>query len=425
MTSQTTSRPLAFVLMLAREARTLGVMAVSGAVLFVLLTFVLPQKYLSTASVLPPERQGVGGMLSYFAANSPVAELLKGAGGSDNPAMDLFKTIVESKSISEEVAQDPRINAWLAASAHRAGGKADTTLQWMGEVLKGALTGEALRSGEFVVSVQLATPYLPSAAEKDTVRVMSAYVANRFVDALDRFNRDRLMTTAKNTRIFIEGEYQKRMQQLDSSYAHLQSFQESHKAIALPEQLAATVAAAAKLTGEVQKIETALRVEEREMGPNAPTVKALQAELEAGRTQLQKYDDGGAGEYIIALKNAPDLTRQYAGYLRETKVLEQVAAYLRSELEQQRVSEQRDLPSLQILDRATPPKGHAGLGKAGMGLIGLILGLALSILYILIKAFTRDVEERPEAHYRLINLIRTIRDGEKAVLISPSNSAKS
>ena len=74
MTSQTTSRPLAFVLMLAREARTLGVMAVSGAVLFVLLTFVLPQKYLSTASVLPPERQGVGGMLSYFAANSPVAQ---------------------------------------------------------------------------------------------------------------------------------------------------------------------------------------------------------------------------------------------------------------------------------------------------------------------------------------------------------------
>ncbi len=160
-------------------------------------------------------------------------------------------------------------------------------------------------------------------------------------------------------------------------------------------------------------------MEERELGPGSATIKTLNAELEAAKSQLQKYDEGGAGEYILALKSAPELTRQLAGYMRETKVLEQVSGYLRSELEQQRISEQRDLPSLQILDAARPPNSPTGASRSFYLFLGTFLGLVCGIGYVLVKSFIADLRARPNAHYRLINIIRTIRVGEEAILLSP------
>lgn len=416
--SNSTSRRLSVWVVLAQNVKTIVLMIVLGAVILVGYSLTLPKKFSASSTVLPPERQGMGGMLASFLSNSPIFEMLKGE-GTQNPTTDLFKTVIDSRSVSEEVARDPVINAYLARTVHRAGGLADTTIKWMGETVRGAMMSEGLRTGQFIVTVTLATPRFPSAKELDSTRIMSAYITNKYVEALDRFNRDRLLTSAKGTRIFIEGEYDKRMVQLDSSYRRLQAFQQEHQAIALPEQLAATVGAAAKLTGEIQKIETALRVEERELGPSAPTVKTLNAELEEAKNQLQKYDDGGAGEYILALKSAPELTRELAGLMRETKVLEQISAYLRSELEQQRIAEQRDLPSLQTLDGAVAPTAPTGMGRTTFAIIGVLLGLIVGTLFVLIRQFVRDVRTRPEAHYRLINLIRTIQKGEHAVLLAP------
>jgi LPS O-antigen subunit length determinant protein (WzzB/FepE family) len=406
-----------FSLLLARSSKTLLGFGAAGAVLLIAYSIMLPYKYQAVATVLPPERQGIGGMLS-FLSNSPAYELLKGS-GSDNPATDLFKTVIDSRSVAEEVAADPRVNAYLAKSTGHAKGTADTTIKWMADELRGSMVSEAMRTGMFTVSVTLAAPRFPRPSELDSTRQMAAYVANTFVHALDRFNRDRLMTSARNTRVFIEGEHAKRTVQLDSAYKRLQQFQEIHQAIALPEQLSATVSAAARLTGEIQKLEMALRIEERELGPGSPTIKILNDELEAAKSQLQKYDNGGAGEYILALNSVPQLTRELAGYLRETRVLEQVTAYLRSELEQQRISEQRDLPSLQLLDAAQPPTSRVGPGRSLYALLGTAIGLILGVCFVLMRSFVKDIRERPRAHYRLLNVIRTIRRGEEAVLLTP------
>jgi uncharacterized protein involved in exopolysaccharide biosynthesis len=248
---------------------------------------------------------------------------------------------------------------------------------------------------------------------------MSAYLANRFIVALDRFNRDRLMTTARNTRVFVEQEYKGKLADLDSAYGRLQQFQEGHEAISLPEQLAATVAAAGKLTGEMQQEEMQLQVEERELGPNSPRIKTLKAELEAAQEQLDKYDNGGAnghaaGEYVVALKNAPTLSRQLAGYLREVKVLEQVSGYLRQQLEQEKISEQRDLPSLQVLDAAMPPTGRSSPNRITYSIIGILLGFTIGLFLVYSKRFVRDVRDRPDVHYRLINVMNSIRRGSRA-----------
>ncbi|MDP4200327.1 MAG: Wzz/FepE/Etk N-terminal domain-containing protein [Bacteroidota bacterium] len=401
-----------FWLLLVRHVKLIILGAfLGGLVLFVYAKF-LPETYQATATVLPPERSGSGGMLAFLANTSSAFDFLKNGAGADNPTLDLFKTIVESRTIAEDVARDSIVHDYLKRS--------DTS--WKGIVgqLQGSLSSEAMRTGMFTVSIKLRTPRFPSAHQRDSVRMMTAYIANTFVSALDRFNRDRLMTSARNTRVFIEAEHQLKMAQLDSSYARLQQFQETHQAISLPEQLAATVSAAATLTGQIQQTEMELGVESHELEASSPRVKALTAQLDASKAALAKYDDGGAGEYVIALKNAPALARELAGYMRETKVLEQVTGFLRQELEEQRINEERDLPSLQILDRALPPTGPTAPNTKLFGIVGLILGLFGTMGFVWVRSFVLDIRDRPAVHYRLVNIMRTARHGKRATLLAPT-----
>ncbi len=399
-----------FLTNVAQHWRRIALFGMCGAIALLLFSFTRPQTFVATATVMPPEHEGAGGMLAFLANSASALDLLKGEVGG-NPTLDIFKTIVESRSIAEDVAADPEIHTYF----HRR----DTSFKSITDALRGSVLSEALRTGVLTVTVTLNASSFASGTVRDSAKRMSAYVANKFVEALDRFNRDRLMTSAKNTRIFVEQEYNNKRVELDSAYARLEQFQESHEAIALPEQLAATVSAAAKLTSQKEQLEMERNVEAHELGPNAPRIQALGAELEAAQQELNKYDSGGAGEYILALKNAPALSRELAGCLREVKVLEQVTGYLREELEQERISEQRDLPSLQVLDAAQLPAGPSSPNRSLYTVLGLLLGLGAGFSYIAFQRFASDVRSRPQAHYRLVNVLRAMRRDNRAEWLVP------
>ncbi len=401
-----------FITFLARHWRRIAVLALSGSILLGLYSYTRPQIFTASTTVLPPEHEGMGGLLSFLSSSSASTALsLLGSDIGGNPTLELFKTIVESRSVAEDVATDSAIHSFL----HRR----DTSRSGIVNTLNNSIQAEALRTGMLSVSVKLAAPRFASRAELDSTRKMSAYITNSFVAALDRFNRDRLMTSAKETRIFVEQEYNGKMVELDSAYAKLQAFQDKYGAISLPDQLKATVSAAAALTSKMQQNEMERTVEERELGPNDPRMQALAAEYQAEQQELNRYDSGGAGEYILALKSAPELSRELAGYLREVKVLEQVTAYLRGEFEQQRIAERKDLPSLQVLDAALPPKGPSSPNRMQFALLGLVLGLSAGIGLTEFERFYRDVRARPHIHYRLINVLSSARYGSRAELLEP------
>jgi tyrosine-protein kinase Etk/Wzc len=389
--------------------RTLFRYGMAGALLLFAFSFLRPHIYSATTTVLPPEKQGVGGMMALLASSSAL-DILKGEAAS-NPALEQFKTVIDSRSVAEEVAKDPRIHAWFS--------KQDTSTKHITDAVLGSLTSEALRIGMMTVSTQVAAPLFASRVQLDSARNMAAYLANKYVEELDRFNRDRLLTSAHATRVFVEGEYRTRLAQLDTAYLRLEQFQEGHQAIALPEQLSATVSAAAKLTGRIQELEMQRNVEERELGEGSPRLKTLDAGIDAAKDQLRKYDDGGVGDYVLALKNVPALSRELASLLRETKVLEQVSAFLRQELEQDRINEQRDLPSLQVLDSAQPQSERTSPNRLMHASIGLILGFLIGLFLVFTRGYAADVRENPESHYRFLNFIRTARNGNRAQLLKP------
>jgi LPS O-antigen subunit length determinant protein (WzzB/FepE family) len=375
--------------------------AIIPAIALLAISFVMPQTFSSEATILPPERQsGVGGLMS-FLAGSAALDLMK---SQENPAVDLFKNVLDSRMIAEEVVADKRVRSYLDSF--------DTTKDLHFMMLHEAVTSEALRNGMMTVTVEFSTHWLPSSAQVDSVRRLTAYTANTLVRDLDRFNRERLITTAHNTRVFVERAYQQHEHELDSVTAAYQAFQEQHKTISLPEQLSSTVQAAAKLAAEAQQLEIQIGAEEHDLSPNSNRIRGLRAQLEEAQSALKKYDDGTEGEYAVALRSVPELSRQVAGYLREIKILGEVNAYLRQELEQQKIEEQKNLPTLQVLDSAAVPLKKTWPRKGPLILIGLIAGLAFSLLYVSGYAYFQRVSSNPEEHLHFIQFARAFRFGK-------------
>jgi tyrosine-protein kinase Etk/Wzc len=355
--------------LLGRYKRGVMIIILSFGIGFLAFTFLMPFTYTGLTTLIPPEKSQQSGLLS-FLTGSGALDIMKGA---ENPALDMFKNVLDSRQLSELIAKDPRIHRYFYTF--------DTSEKAIASAVNKSMESEALRNSLFNVTVNIQTHWMPSAAEADTARVLVPYLAKLFVDHLDRFNRERLMTQARNTRIFIEGEYKERMRQLDTAYAKLQAFQETHKTISLTEQLTSSVTNAAKIGSEVEQLQMQLAVGERELSPNSGRMQMLRAQLEEAKRELGKYDTGGIGDYVMPFKDVPQLARELAGYTREVKLLETLNAYLRQQLEQERISEQRDLPTLQVLDVAPLPDHRSSPSRVNMLLLGLFSGVVVFVFF--------------------------------------------
>jgi hypothetical protein len=354
----------------------------------------MPQTFSGLTTLIPPEKQGQSGLMSFLTGGSGALDLMK---GMENPAIDMFKNVLDSRQLSEDISKDPRIRRYFSSW--------DTSSKVILFSVQGSMTCEALRNGIFNVMIDIKTHWNPTQAEKDSARALVPYLAATFVSHLDHYNRERLMTTARNTRIFVQSSYENRMAQLDTAYAKLQEFQEQHKTISLTDQLTASVTSAAGLGSQAQQLEMQLGVEEREMAPNSSRIQSLRAQLEEVKRELKKYDEGGISDYVMAFKDVPTLTRQLAGLTREVKLLETLSAYLRQQLEQERINEQRDLPTLQVLDAAIMPDRRSSPSRFSMLFLGLFVGFLTSLLYVVIRSYYAGVALHPQEHVRYLNFI--------------------
>ncbi|MEI8134551.1 MAG: GNVR domain-containing protein [bacterium] len=396
-----------FFTLLAKYRKAVMFIPLTTGILFFAFTYFMPQTFTGLTTIIPPEKSQQSGLLN-FLTGSGVLDIMKGA---ENPALDMFKNVLDSRQLSEQIAEDPRIFRYFSTF--------DTSKKLVAELIRSSMESEPLRNSLFNVSISIKTHWNPTQAEKDSAKNLVAYLSQTFIRYLDRYNRERMMTQARTTRIFVESEYNARMRQLDSQYAKLQAFQQEHKTISLTEQLTASVVSAAQVAAQVQQLDMQIGVAERELTPSSGRVQMLKAQLEEAKREMKKYEDGGVGDYVMAFKDVPELAHNLANLTREVKILETISAFLRQQLEQERISEQRDLPTLHVLDAAVNPERRSSPSRLAMLLLGLFSGFVIAILYVATRNYFVNVRLHPEEHTRYLNFVQTLQ-GKKSVVHNSS-----
>jgi tyrosine-protein kinase Etk/Wzc len=351
-----------------------------------------PKIYESTATILAPDERGVRSLgLATALATSGVAQAVPGLSmPSLTPQRDIFVSILKSRTMGQDVVQRFDLQEhfqvpFLSDAIRRLSGMTTVTLS---------------KDGVISVKVQETDPQL------------AAELANFYVAHLDQMISRLATTEASKQRVFIADRLSETERELRRAEEALRQFQETNKVIALQEQARGAVETAAHLKGEIMASEVQLEVMRKFATEANPEVVKLKQRIQEMKRHLSGMQYGKVWvlpaenhnpgeprhEIHIPFAQVPELVIELARLMRDVKVQETVYTLLTQQLEQAKIAEARDMPTVQALDKAVPadrkskPKTTFNMAVAG------ITSLFVGILLAFFLEYVAGVKQSPLAH---------------------------
>lgn len=310
-------------------AKTTGI----AAVLAVVISLCLPNIYSATTRILPPQQDSSGlmGMLMGAAGGmgSVAADLL----GKGTPA-DMYVGILNSEALSDKIIDRFKLME-LYQQKYRT-----TTYQ---ALAKNVSIAAGKKDGIITISVD----------DKDPKR--AAEMANAYVEELSKLLIKLNISGAGLNRGFLEERLAKAKVDLMAAEDALKVFQAKNKIISVPEQAQASIGGIAQLKGQLAVQEVQLGTLQRQFTDNSQEVKTAKAAIANLRGQIARLEGQGAGGAIPGVGAVPELGQQYLRLMREFKIQETVFELLTKQYEMVKLSEAKDVISLQVIQTARVP----------------------------------------------------------------------
>jgi tyrosine-protein kinase Etk/Wzc len=351
-------------------------------VIVAIISLFLPNWYRATTTILPQEREtlSLGATSSLLGAASGFATSLS------LPFMatpsDVIAAILKSRTVAEEVMEKENLMQVYKIKSREA----------------------ALKELFSRVTVNVTPEGIVSLSYEDKDRIRSAKVANRFVEELDRVNRETSTSKAKNARMFIEGRLEETRKDLNQAEENLRKFQEENKTLVLDEQMKMAIEKAADLKAEMVSSEIELNVLSKTMSSSHPQIQSLRSRINEMKRQLvvlqlgnQEENSEGKTVLDVPFTEVPSLSLQLGRLVREVKIQEKVFEVLTQQYEQQKIEESKDTPTIQVLDKAVPPERKIKPKRAILvGVSGMVSLLASTIFVFGLEYFQRSKKRNPE-----------------------------
>jgi capsule polysaccharide export protein KpsE/RkpR len=194
--------------------------------------------------------------------------------------------------------------------------------------------------------------------------------------------------SAARTRRFVEQRLDETRRELSAAQDSLQEFQREHGALAVDEQTRTTVAVIAKLQGESEALKAKRDAMRFSMSDRSSEMRSLDAQIAAMEERVRSLvapgvkGETGAG-VLLKLQDVPGLAAEYAQLLLAVETQAAVFGMLAQQVEQAKIEETRNTPTVRILDRASVPLYRSRpRNKLNMA-VGFVLGCALAFVAIL------------------------------------------
>jgi tyrosine-protein kinase Etk/Wzc len=353
------------------RAPILKVTIFTSILLFLILLFVYPISYEAPVTILPPEKNNQMGGLSGLLGGEDFSSLM--TLGMSNANAQLYMEMLKSRTAALYVVRKHNlVKFYDAKNEIEAADK-------LSEKLNLDLNKENILK----LSVNTSTSLFPFfISQSDSIKKLSANLSNSFVEALDVINREKLSSKAKRARVYIQAQLQQTRALLDSAENAMMLFQKKNKTVSLPEQVKAAIEAAANLKSDIVKTEIELGMLEPNLREDSKTLLTLKSKLQELRTQYNKMEMGNQ-DYLVAFKDVPEVGRELAKLVREVKVQNEVYMLLQQQYFKERIQENRDLPTIEVLDDAIPPLKASGprlIFSTVLG--GIFVFILMSLLFI-------------------------------------------
>lgn len=337
---------------------------VSAIAAYLVIYFAVQEEFEATATVLPvntTETTGISGLLKGI-KNIPVS----GIGGEQNQDMNLYNSIVFSRSFIQELIDKFDLYKNLDIDSSKKGNK-EIALKIVRKLISTKISDDQV----YEINVTMNNP------------VLVANVTNYIIDLLNKTIVNIQITKSRNNREFLDQRYsdiQRRLHKADDS---LRRYQESSGLLDAKEQVKGILTAYSELDSKYIAEQVELAVMEKISSSESPQVKNFKTQVdEMGKKLNNLQNSGNKDGYLLALKSLPAKATEYLRLYREVEVNSSILEFLVPLYEQAKFQEQKDTPVLQIIDRAVVPEKKSYPPRT---LFALIIAIAVSIFgYILI-----------------------------------------
>ena len=392
--------------------RTLLVAVVASVVIALL----IPNRYQSTASLMPPDSQSQSGLgLLAAVAGGAVGGSGSSLGGLQGLAGsllglktsgDLFIGILES-----ETARDKLIGEFNLEKEYH-----DSKIEDARKDLAAHTDiSEDRKSGIISIAV---TDHDPRRA---------AAMAQAYVNELNLLVAKLSTSSARRERIFLQGRLAKVRTDLETAEKNFSDFASKNTAIDIPAQGKAMVAAAATLQGELIGAQAALSGLQQIYTNNNARVREAQARVDELQRKLDEI--GGAGTQAQlqnnnalypSIRKLPLLGVEYADLYRQSKVEEAVYEYLVQQFEAAKIQEAKEIPTVRVLDAALVPTKKSFPPRAVIVVLGTMLGIAFAMTWIVGKTRWDAIEPADPRKVFAAEVFGTLRT--RAARLSPNRA---
>jgi tyrosine-protein kinase Etk/Wzc len=221
---------------------------------------------------------------------------------------------------------------------------------------------------------------------------LAAKIANAYLEALYRLNGSMADSTSDHRSAYLESQLESARIELAQAEQALKTTQQRTGVVLPTGEAQAGLSATAQLQSQIEAAETRLAgLLVSETDQNSQVIE-LRSELKQLRAQLaQQQSQVGHRAGLASTADLPELTLENAQKERELHMRETIFDSIVQQYEKARFAATDPGPLLQIVDRAEIPERKSGPPRKLIALGGMLIGFALSFLWMILARPVRRV----------------------------------
>lgn len=372
--------------LLWNERRFLVRVFIGGLLVSLLIAFLIPVRYQSTAQLMPPEQGSTGlqSLMGLMSVAGPGGDSSSGGGGGGLGSIagqllgardtgQLFLGVLSSRTLEDRLIDQFDLKKVYHDKTYK---EARLDLE------KYTVASEDPKSGIISIAVE------------DSDRKRATAIASAYVAELNLLMSQLNTTSGHRERVFLEGRLTEVKQALESAEQDFSQYASKSGAIDITEQGKALVQGAAYLQGQYIAAQAELEGLRQIYTDNNVRVRSAQANVDELRRQLEKLGGKapaagtvstvtpGDGSAFPSIRDLPLLGVPYADLLRRLKVQETVFEVLTQQYELAKVQEAGEAPSVTVLDQPILPEKREFPPRTRITIIGAFVALLLGIAFL-------------------------------------------
>ncbi|MFB5621213.1 MAG: GumC family protein, partial [Nitrosopumilus sp.] len=298
--------------------------------------FFVDEQYDAEVLIVPTGEEGMSGIASLMSnldLNLPFS-----LGGTASPDLNIYSTIIYSRSNLEEVIEKYNLieNYGLSTDIKDYRKKAV-------EILYSNINASETDFLAYQIEVRANDPKL------------AADIANYIVELLNEKIVALKTEKSRNNRVFLEQRLAEVRENLHMAEDSLMHYQEYSGLISPEDQYKGIVEAYTEIESNLIMKRIQKSILEKIKGETSPEVTNLEYEISGIDNKLIDIKQKGEPAGILPpIKNLPEKAVNYFRLLREVEINSAILEFVLPLYEQSKIEEKKDIPTLQVIDYAVP-----------------------------------------------------------------------